>query len=212
MWRTCKQHARRFASSTSLVLDVFPPHNQAIVGDSLFSIQLNYKWRKLVAQALHKLSIDDESTISLDNQDLLSALINDLYDAEVTVPTYAYKSKVMAAAFTVTSTTYAIVTDTNVSYTPSKANFRVTVHNLAANCSAGGAELFAEVRFNGVESTNQIASHIIGTQQFDMDCSAIFEGVSVGVAHDLSIYAKRVAANCTVLRTSEILYMIEEYD
>jgi len=57
-----------------------PEHNEAVSGDSLFSIELNHKWRRLIVGLLEDYWRQDASTISLDNEDLLSALILDLYD------------------------------------------------------------------------------------------------------------------------------------
>lgn len=60
--------------------EAYPAHNDALSGDSLYTLELNYKWRKLIAGLLDKAWRDDLSDTSLDNQDMLSALIEDLYD------------------------------------------------------------------------------------------------------------------------------------
>jgi microcystin-dependent protein len=60
-----------------------PAHNQALAGDTLTVLTLNYEWRKFIAAAIDAYlnqSADDEQT--LDNIDLLYEFYEDLYSYE----------------------------------------------------------------------------------------------------------------------------------
>lgn len=76
----CYQQERRFVSSTSLNLEDYLAHDEAITGDSLISIEFNYKWRKLIGGLLNQAWRLDGSETSLDNDDFLSQLLLDFYD------------------------------------------------------------------------------------------------------------------------------------
>ena len=58
-----------------------PFSNEALSGDTLTTISLNYRWRELIVNAMEFYYLDrDESTIELDNQDKLTDFFLDLYD------------------------------------------------------------------------------------------------------------------------------------
>jgi len=61
-------------------LEDYPAHDEAISGDSLISIELNYKWRKLLGGLMAQAWRLDGSETSLDNDDLLTLLLRDFYD------------------------------------------------------------------------------------------------------------------------------------
>lgn len=79
---TLPLRGRFFASSTSLLELTLPEHNEALVGDSLYSVTFNHEWRRIVASALQFYWQHGYEGLALDNEDLLNQVINDLYTAE----------------------------------------------------------------------------------------------------------------------------------
>lgn len=63
-------------------------HNQAILGDTLTSVALNYEWRRFVVAAVaselkRQFAVNDDGTIPDDLENWLNDLILDFYDFEV---------------------------------------------------------------------------------------------------------------------------------
>jgi hypothetical protein len=62
-------------------LSALPAHDAVLAGDSLTTVSLNFEWRKIISSAIEgylATSAKDETT--LDNQDLLSQFLIDLYN------------------------------------------------------------------------------------------------------------------------------------
>lgn len=58
-----------------------PAHDAAISGDTLTTISLNQEWRAIISGALEEYwQTRNTDNLTLDNLDLLSAFMNDLYD------------------------------------------------------------------------------------------------------------------------------------
>jgi hypothetical protein len=69
-----------FAASDSLLLEEFPEHDESLAGDDLYSLTLNYRWREILVPAITFFFQRDGSDISIENEDRLNNLLNDLYD------------------------------------------------------------------------------------------------------------------------------------
>lgn len=71
---------KSFASSTRLLLETLPEPDELLGSDTLLSITINHNWRELFIGALENYLRQDNSEISLDNQDLLSRIFEELYN------------------------------------------------------------------------------------------------------------------------------------
>jgi hypothetical protein len=213
-WIRCHQPARYFSTPNSLILDSLPAHNEELAGDELSSIVLNYRWRSIIVQALEfYYRSSDGSDLALDNDDLLNNLIGDIYDfeANVTIATHVL-SVDLSTNKTTTSLSFVAITGSSVSFTPSKANFRVVAHNLLLVNSAN-IDTIAEVRFNGVAGSENAQAQQFGVTRETHAAGSVFEGVSVGVAHNIELYWKvALASTGTIVANENILYEIVEYD
>lgn len=183
------------------------------MGDTLSSIQLNYQWRKIIAAALETYFRHGDEGIALDNDDLFNNLLNDLYDLETIGMSFSPRvlQKNISADRTTTSGTFVIVPSSNVAFTPTKANFRVTCHGISM-LNSSNDDSFVQVRFDGNEGTEQAIGRVSNTAAREVSCSAIFEGVDIGVERDLSLYFRRSANTATISQRSELVFVIDEYD
>ena len=189
-------------------------HNELISGDELFSIQLNYKWRKLIIGLINNAWFDDLSTISLDNQDLLSALILDLYDdSEVFVPRVipTLLRADLGTNKTTTSTSFVIITASNLSFTPQTENCMIICHNISI-VNSTSAIVEVEVRFNALTGTQNAIAENSGVNGRTVSASAVFEGLDIGVAHDISLYWKVASGTGTIAANTPLIYEVIEYE
>lgn len=213
-WIRCHQPARYFATPNSLIVDNLPAHNEALAGDELSSIVLNYRWRSIIVQALEfYYRPSDGSGLALDNDDLLNNLIEDIYDfeANVTIATHVI-SVDLSTNKTTTSLSFVAMTGSSVAFTPNKANFRVVAHNLLLN-NSGNIDTVAEVRFNGAAGSENAPAQHFGTTRETHAAAAVFEAVDIGVAHNIELYWKvALASTGTIVANENIIYEIVEYD
>lgn len=213
IWRRCARQERFFASSTSLLDLSLPAHDEALTDDTLTSIQLNFQWRKIIAAALENYFRHGDEGLALDNDDLFNNLLNDLYNAENIGVSFSPRvlQKNISADRSTTSSTFVIVPSSNVAFTPTKANFRVTCHGISM-LNSSNDDSFVQVRFDGNEGGEQAIGRVSNTTAREVSCSAIFEGVSVGVEHDIALYFRRQANTNTISQRSELVFVIDEYD
>lgn len=184
-----------------------------LAGDSLTTLSLNYQWRRIVAIAMQFWFTHGREGLGLTNEDYFEALIQDLYTAESIGMGFLPRAlqKNIGADRSTTSPTFVVVPNSNVAYTPSKPNFRVTCDNISLSNSSND-DSFVQVRFNDLEGLEQAIGRVSNTTARETSCSAIFEGVVVGVPHDLSLYFRRDANTATISQRSELVYIIDEYD
>lgn len=204
---------RFFVNSTSLLLEDYPAHNEAIAGDSLFSIELNYKWRKLLTGLLQKAWENDGSERALDNHDFLSALILDLYTAEALNVDIITRLETIdiGANRTTTSGTFALVTGTNLSHTPTKANMRIKCSSITIN-NSGATFTIVEVRFNAVAAAENGFAQMFGSTAVPSKVVGQFSGYTLGVAHDIGLYWRVTGGTGTMFQASRLLFEIDEWD
>jgi len=194
------------------LLDEYPVHNEALAGDTLYSIQLNYRWRELLAAAMTHFFLSDRSELSLDNQDLLDDFLLDLYDAEnvgsLMKPNFRLKD--LLSNKTTNSTIMTPVAGSNVAFTPTKRNFFVVCHNIAL--SNTGAQINeAEVRFNADTGYENCKAQGTGNPR-PLSAAAYFPDVVIGEEHDINLYFRTSSGTVTMQQGSSLLYEIVEYD
>lgn len=201
------------ALKEQLLLEELPPHNEAIDGDSLYSIQLNYKWRKIIAGLLSEYFWTDESEIALTNDNLLTILLLDLYTAEAAAvaQTIRLNRVDIGANRSTTSTSFVLVTGTNFSHTPTYAHMLIECYSIALN-NSGLNTTEAEVRFNAVAGSQAANARMFGSTGISMVAIAEFTGLTVGVAHDIALYWKVTAATGNMFQASHLVYKITEWD
>lgn len=190
-----------------------PAHNAALAGDTLTTLALNYQWRRIIAIALQFWFTHGDEGLAATNEDYFEALIQDLYTAEPLGMSFLPRvlQKNISADRSTTSGTFVIVAASNVAYTPSKANFRVTCHGISM-LNSSNDDSFVQVRFNGNEGSEQAIGRVSNTTAREVSCSAIFEAVDIGVEHDIALYFRRSANTATISQRSELVYVIEEWD
>lgn len=120
-------------------------------------------------------------------------------------------TRTLSSNKTTSSTTFVVASGSDVSFTPTKPNFRVNCFNISLSNSAGDNS-FVEVRFNGANGAQNAGARNTGTTPREVSCSAIFESVSVGVAHNLELYFRVNASTATILAASILVFEIIEYD
>lgn len=184
-----------------------------LAGDTLTTLALNYQWRRIIAIALQFWFTHGREGLGLTNEDYFEALIQDLYTAETLGMSFSPRvfQKNIVADRSTSSATFVVVPGSNVPYTPSKPNFRVTCDNISLSNSSND-DSFVQVRFNGNEGVEQAIGRVSNTTARECSCSAIFEGVDVGVEYDIALYFRRQANTATISQRSELVYVIDEYD
>lgn len=151
--------------------------------------------------------------LGYDNEDFLSGLILDLYDAEVLGALVTQKSVNidLTTDKTTTSSPLVAMPGTSYSFTPTKANFKATYSNLTL-LNSGNNQTDAEVRFNGVAGSDNAKARNIGTAGRPLRASAVFRGVSVGVAHNIELYWRVSGGTGTANAATLLVLEIEEFD
>lgn len=207
----CLVGVKSFKSSTSLLDEVYPEHNEAIAGDSLFSIQLNYKWRKIIAALLEKAWLSDLSEISLDNQDFLSALILDLYTAEtINANMLATAISVSPSGSTTTSTTYVQISTSAISHTFTKSKALIRVSGILLSVSSSQ---FANIKIDlaSISPLDEIASIVSGATIRAISCAHVYENIPAG-SRGIKLMWKTTGGTATLTAGIDLLYEIIEYD
>lgn len=190
-----------------------PVHNEALVGDEITTLSLNFEWRKIVSSALLFYFSHGKTALAYENEDLFDDLLIDLYSVELFGVSFLPRvlQKNIGADRSTISAVFVLVTGSNISHTPSKANFRVTCHGISLSNSSNDNS-FVQVRFDGLEGAEQAIGRVTNTAAREVSCSAIFNDVSVGVAHDLALYFRANASAAVISVRSEIIYLIEEWE
>jgi len=195
------------------LLDEFPVHNEALAGDTLYSIQLNYRWRELLAAAMTHYFLSDRSELSLDNQDLLDDFLIDLYDAELIGSLMNIKpiNVDLAANQTTTSTSFVALTNSGFAFTPTKPNVRIAVHNLHL-ANSGGGQVQARIKFNAVYGNIETIALNLGTGQRPFMFSSLFTSVPIGAALSGQIDWKVSSGTGTAFGNNWLVIEVIEYD
>lgn len=119
--------------------------------------------------------------------------------------------KELGAVRTTTSTTEVFVTGSEHAFTPTKENMLVRYMNICAN-NSGANSTEVGVRFNAVAGSSPKNARTFQSGFAFLQSSAIFEGMEVGVAHDLSLYWKVTGGTGTMSNVTKLIIEIWEYD
>lgn len=68
------------------------------------------------------------------------------------------------------------------------------------------------IRFNALEGDEMGYAEFQGTSGREMSSAARFEGLTVGVAHDISLYWKTTGGTATIFQAYKPVFEIIEYD
>lgn len=181
---------RSFANTASLLSLTLPVHNQALAGDSLTAIQFNHEWRRIVASALQFYWRHGDSTLALDNEDLLDDLLIDLYTSETigsAMKTTVY-NVILAANRSTALTTFQAVTDTLVNHTFDHANAIIHYKNVVLYGSNASFFNEAKPRVNAADGSQIGLLRQAGNYGHVGVASAIFSGLSTGVSLPIQLY------------------------
>ena len=190
-----------------------PDHNEALAGDTLYSIQLNHEWRRIVTSALQFYFQHGETGLALDNEDLFSNMIVDLYNAEAATVGILTKalSILLDVNKTTTSASFVAMTNSGFNHTPTKANMRISCSNIILAASTGN-ELEAEIRVAGVAGISAANAIMTGATDRIVRASALFENLTPGVEISLALYWKVSGGTGTCFRNARLAWEIVEYD
>ena len=204
---------RFFAAQDSLSTLVLPIHNAAIAGDTLTSINFNFKWRKLVASALYYYFQHLETTLGLDNEDLLDDLLIDLYNLEATsamAKVTVYRIAPTANA-TTSSTSFVAIASTLITHTFSKPNAHISFSNLALFHSAASAPIFTQIRMGGTILVTPTAYEVTGTTVRALRLGGVLANIAAG-GETVQIYWRVSSGTGTLSIVTDIILEIHEWD
>lgn len=203
---------KSFAVNRNLLnIIALPDHDNAMSPDVLTSIQISKEWRSLIVAALQNFYFTGDSSLYLDNEDKLAAVISDLYTEEAFNSMAAkYVQYDLSANFSTNSTDFVTITGTIANFTPSKPNIAIqtvvqafqSVVGIVASCrlvvdGAVGLD-------NAVSETPNSRTLIVGDRF----------SVTPNVALQIAIQMKCSNASQTAQMAGQIknLYVIHEYD
>jgi hypothetical protein len=212
-WTKCWRHAKFFANSASFDFLTLPAHNEALAGDELTTIALNFEWRKIVASALQFYFTHYSDELGYDNEDFLSALIWDLYTAELlgmASNTYYFA---LPNNKTRSNAAYADVPDSTIQHTFTKSKAKISWSNVRAAVNTGGvAGTFRGKIGSGTRLTSDSAGTTI-TAGRDLRWTGHFEDIPTGTPVNLLLeFACAGGGTLTLSAAWNIVVEIEEYD
>lgn len=203
---------RFFVSSSSLLNLNLPIHNEALVDDELTTIQLNHQWRRIVTSALYYYFKHGDSSLALDNEDLLDDLLEDVYNAETfTMRAYRPENKDIGANRTTTGTSGSQITGSDISHTFTYPNAVIRCHNIALSNSAAGNLTTAEINVSS-EARDSAGNAINeGTASRELVATAEYSGLATGISRTISLFWSVTAGTGTINANSRLLWEIEEW-
>lgn len=194
------------------MLDDLPVHNEALGGDTLYSILLNYRWRELLAAAMTHYFRRDLSDQSLDNQDLLDDFLLDLYDVEGVVGKEITIERVfLAASRTTTSTTIVDVTGSGFDWTFTKPNIHVRCSNIVMN-NSGANDTTVQIAIASVTVIDAAVATVRGAVDCSVACEIRARETALGNARALKLQFKVAAGTGTIFNAASLLWTITEWD
>jgi len=191
------------------------PHNEILADDTLGVISLSREWRPIVASALEfwLASANRKDEISLDNDDLLSALIEDLYSYE-TVGASVKITPVqitLAANRASNSATYADVPDASHVHQFTFPNARIAFYNISGSNSGATNDNFVRPHVNSgtIVLTGEGIQN--GTTARELACSATYAGLPTDTTSTITLQFRRTAGTFTILQSMTLLLEIVEW-
>lgn len=171
-----------------------PQHNEALAGDVLTTIQLNFEWRKIVAAALSFYWTEFFSSLGLDNEDLRDKLLIDLYNAEnimnkkVTIyPTPLSSNRL------VSSLTYVNTTDLTKLHTFTYPKALITCRNISMVQNTVN-EGICRVAVDGETPIQEVVSDMASSTVREMSCMSYYENLVIGVETTVRLQAKVITS------------------
>lgn len=182
--------------------------------DSLTSIQLNYKWRKLLAILISEYFQSDDTEISLDNQDYLTVLIEDLYTLEETAASGVIIENQTIDLVTdksTTSTSYIDLPSGGVSFVAQGTNAQITFRNVEAKHS-GVSEILLRARSASGGLVDYSVAAMSGSTPKELSFSCQLDGLTVGASVTVNIeYRVSTGGTVTVLANTWIAVEIIQW-
>lgn len=201
------------ANSDALFELSLPVHNAALAGDILTTIQLNHEWREIVAGALQFYWRHGKDGLALDNEDLLDDLLTDLYNAETFMGRKFTSGNIdLVSNKTTTSTSGVAIAGTDVVWTPTYPNWKITFYNMDVVNSGAGESTHIIVSVVGESASGFTAAHCSGTQRRQMMAQTRFTDKPVGVAKTARLSWNVSGGTGTLNANSWLSYVIEEWD
>lgn len=189
-----------------------PAHNEALAGDTLTVLTINYQWRKIIAAAIDgylNQSARDEQ--SLDNIDMLYQFYEDLYSYEVVGSTVATKTKhfELAADLTTNSTSFVTLADVSFSHAITKKNCEVRWTVFLVNSGANNSYIRPLV--SGVQGADSTIGRNNGTTGRTTIAVDRFENLSLG-SKTFELQMRASSGTARINSTFNVICEIYEYD
>lgn len=120
-----------------------PAHNIASAGDSLTTLSLNHEWREIIASALQFYFHQGYTDLALDNDELLTHVLDDLYTAENIGASVKTREIVhdFVTGKTTTSATFVDVAGASWTHTPTLSKVSIEM-NFEADMSTANRGYF----------------------------------------------------------------------
>lgn len=189
-------------------------HNEQLASDTLTTIALNADWRPIVAAALEfYLTEFIETASSYDNDDLLSGLLEDLYTAE----TFAMQkqtsgNQILSSDKTTSSASFVDVPQATFSFVAAASNCILRWNNIALQSSGAAQNSVAQAAISGETPDNQSDAQQFGVNSRQLQCAAIFSGLTIGVSYTAKLQFKTSAGTATISANSTLGWTLEEWD
>lgn len=189
---------------------MFPAHNAVLSGDTLTTLTLNREWRKIISSAIEGYFNPAWDDLTLDNQDLLSALLEDLYTAETLGGAMKTTTKaiVLTSDKSTGSLTYVDVPESSFPHTFEFENAEIEVMALLANSS--NANAFMRPMANGLAGIDGTEARLRQLTH-PVKVADRWEGLPVGVPVTIKSQFKVSNATGTIFMNYNLIYVIREY-
>jgi hypothetical protein len=167
----------------------------------------------LVAGALQFYFTHYGSELGFDNEDLLSAAILDLYNAEILVERKftAYTIDIGANRSTSSATPVAVIGAT-FQHTPEFDNIKIRCSNIALSNSVAGNASQAQITLEGESPIQQTTARNRGTTERTFAIDAVHEGVEPGVELDIGLQFWATGGTATMHRNADLAFIVEEWN
>jgi len=195
-------------------LDIYPAHNEILAGDTLTTISLNREWRKIIASAIEEhLFHRAKDELTLDNQDLLMELYQDLYNFETyTMRIFTPQVIDIGVSKTTTSLVPVAVTDTGFNHTFTYPNAIIRCHNIVLSNSGAGGQTKVQIDINGESPEAYAIASNEGTNGRPFTTIARFEDLPLGVSKALRLMMFVTSGTGTMNENSFLVWEIEEWE
>lgn len=212
-WTRYYKHARFFANGASLSFLSLPAHDEALASDTLYTIQFNHEWRELVAGALQFYFTHYNSELGFDNEDLLSAAILDLYNAETfTMRKFRLENVDIVSNQSQTSGTAAMVTNSNFMHTFEYTNAIIRCYGICLVGTIAASVATAIVELQGEIADERADAISEGVDPRELVAVCAYSNLPTGTPIRVSLTLGSLGGQSTIRANSRLLYEIEEWD